>query len=180
MAGVLVDTGHDGAAPGGGDLDPASDHERAGLRPHRHRHRSSYTHLTSTTAAATTSRGQADYVPSVGSDDGAARTIHVSRVGRGARQYGTVRVDGELELLPGLRPYRRGPPRGHAVVVVETGGREASSSAGDVAVVRRGSDEPHTEGRCGCAPLDPSWFWLAHEHEPWRPAPSKASARSLA
>jgi N-acyl homoserine lactone hydrolase len=64
-------------------------------------------------------------------------------------------VDGELELLPGLRLVPApGHTRGLQVVVVETGGRPV--------VV------PRTEGQLRVRALEPDLVWLAHEHEPWR------------
>jgi N-acyl homoserine lactone hydrolase len=79
-----------------------------------------------------------------------------------------VPVDGELELLPGIRLL---PAPGHTpgtqVVVVETGGRPVVIG-GDVAVWHGEFDEPPTEGRTRVLALDPEMVWLAHEHEPWR------------
>ena len=78
-------------------------------------------------------------------------------------------VDGELELLPGLRLV---PAPGHTralqVVVVETGGRPVVVG-GDVAVRLGELDEPRTEGQLRVRALEPELVWLAHEHEPWRP-----------
>jgi N-acyl homoserine lactone hydrolase len=78
-------------------------------------------------------------------------------------------VDGELELLPGLRLV---PAPGHThglqVVIVETGGRPVVVG-GDVAVRFVELDEPHTEGQLRVRALEPELVWLAHEHEPWRP-----------
>jgi len=80
-----------------------------------------------------------------------------------------VPVDGELELLPGLRLVPApGHTRGMQVVVVETGGRPIIVG-GDVAVWFGELDEPHTEGQLRVRALDPELVWLAHEHEPWRP-----------
>jgi N-acyl homoserine lactone hydrolase len=78
-------------------------------------------------------------------------------------------VDGELELLPGLRLVPApGHTRGSQVVVVETGGRPVVVG-GDVAVWHGEFDEPPTEGRLRVLALDPELVWLTHEHEPWRP-----------
>ena len=78
-------------------------------------------------------------------------------------------VDGELELLPGLRLV---PAPGHTpglqVVVVETGGRPVVVG-GDVAVRVGELDEPRTEGQLRVRALEPELVWLAHEHEPWQP-----------
>jgi N-acyl homoserine lactone hydrolase len=80
-----------------------------------------------------------------------------------------VPVDGELELLPGLRLVPApGHTRGMQVVVVETGGRPLVVG-GDVAVSFGELDEPSTEGQRIVRALDPELVWLAHEHEPWRP-----------
>jgi len=80
-----------------------------------------------------------------------------------------VPVDGELELLPGLRlVWAPGHTRGMQIVVVESGERPVVVG-GDVAVWFGELDEPHTEGQVLVRALDPAPFWLAHEHEPWRP-----------
>ena len=80
-----------------------------------------------------------------------------------------VPVDGELEVVPGLRLV---PAPGHTpgsqVVVVETGGRPVVI-AGDTAVFFSELDEPRTEGQRLVRALDPELVWLAHAHEPWRP-----------
>ena len=84
-----------------------------------------------------------------------------------------VTVDGECELLPGLRLVPApGHTRGTQVVVVETGGRPVVVG-GDVAVWFGELDEPHTEGQLLVRALNPELVWLSHEHEPWRPPPSK-------
>ena len=78
-------------------------------------------------------------------------------------------VDGELELLRGLRLVPApGHTRGIQVVVVETGGRPVVI-CGDVAVWSGELDEPHTEGQLLVRALDPESVWLSHEDEPWRP-----------
>ena len=80
-----------------------------------------------------------------------------------------VPVDGELELLPGVRLV---PAPGHTpgsqVVVVETGGRPVVI-CGDTAVWGGELDDPQTEGQLLVRALDPELVWLAHAHEPWRP-----------
>ena len=80
-----------------------------------------------------------------------------------------VPVDGELEVLPGVRLV---PTPGHTpgsqVVVVETGGRPVVI-AGDTAVFFGELDEPRTEGQRLVRALDPEEVWLSHEHQPWRP-----------
>ena len=80
-----------------------------------------------------------------------------------------VPVDGELELLPGLRLLPApGHTAGSQVVVIDTGGRPVVVG-GDVAVWFGELDEAHTEGQLRVRALDPELVWLAHEHEPWRP-----------
>ena len=80
-----------------------------------------------------------------------------------------VPVDGELELLPGIRLV---PTPGHTdgsqVVVVETG-EQPIVICGDTAVFFAELDEPSTEGQRLVRALDPVEAWLSHTHEPWRP-----------
>ncbi|HVD71460.1 MAG TPA: MBL fold metallo-hydrolase [Actinomycetota bacterium] len=78
-------------------------------------------------------------------------------------------VDGELELLPGLRLV---PAPGHTPgtqVVVIKGGGGPTVVAGDVAVWFGQLDEPQSEGQLLVRALDPELVWLAHVDEPWRP-----------
>jgi N-acyl homoserine lactone hydrolase len=86
-----------------------------------------------------------------------------------------VAVDGELELLPGVRLV---PAPGHTpgmqMVVIETGGRPLIVG-GDVAVWFGELDEPHTEGQLRVRALGPELVWLAHEREPWRPPAGSAA-----
>jgi N-acyl homoserine lactone hydrolase len=78
-------------------------------------------------------------------------------------------VDGELELLPGLRLVPApGHTRGSQIVVVETGGRPIVVG-GDVAVWFGELEEPHTDGQRRVLALEPELVWLAHEHDPWHP-----------
>ncbi|HEX8646346.1 MAG TPA: MBL fold metallo-hydrolase [Thermoleophilaceae bacterium] len=81
-------------------------------------------------------------------------------------------VDGEFELLPGIRLVPApGHTRGMQVVVVENGERPVVVG-GDVAVWFGELDEPDTEGQLRVRALDPEVVWLAHEDEPWRPRPA--------
>jgi N-acyl homoserine lactone hydrolase len=83
-----------------------------------------------------------------------------------------VPIDGERELLPGVRLVPApGHTRGTQVVVVEAGGRP-SVIAGDAAVFFGELDHPQTEGQRIIRSLDPEMVWLAHSTEPWRPAPA--------
>jgi len=80
-----------------------------------------------------------------------------------------VPVDGELELLPGVRLVPApGHTRGSQVLVVESDGRRVVI-AGDTAVWFGELDEPTTEGQRRVLALDPAAVWLSHTHEPWRP-----------
>ncbi|GGB23294.1 hypothetical protein GCM10011492_11440 [Flexivirga endophytica] len=80
-----------------------------------------------------------------------------------------VPVDGELELLPGIRLV---PAPGHTpgsqLVVIETG-RRPLVICGDTAVWFGELDEPRTEGQRLIRELEPEEVWLAHVREPWRP-----------
>src|SRR4051794_28854222 len=78
-------------------------------------------------------------------------------------------VDGEHELLPGLRLVPApGHSRGMQIVVVETGGRQVVVG-GDVAVRFDELDQPTSEGQLRVRALDPELVWLTHVDEPWRP-----------
>ena len=80
-----------------------------------------------------------------------------------------IAVEGEHELLPGLRLVPApGHSRGMQVVVVETGGRPLVVG-GDVAVSHGELDEPSSEGQRRVRALDPELVWLTHAQEPWRP-----------
>jgi N-acyl homoserine lactone hydrolase len=102
-------------------------------------------------------------------DDARSKDDYTIRAWVDAPGVRYVPVDGELELLPGLRLV---PAPGHSdgmqVVVVETGGRPVIVG-GDVAVWHGEFDEPPTEGRRRVLELDPELVWLTHEREPWRP-----------
>jgi len=84
-----------------------------------------------------------------------------------AVQY--VPVDGELELLPGLRLVPApGHTRGSQIVVLDAGDRP-TVLAGDTAVWFGELDEPRTEGQRLVLAMAPELVWLAHTHDPWRP-----------
>jgi N-acyl homoserine lactone hydrolase len=91
-----------------------------------------------------------------------------------------VPIDGELELLPGVRLVPApGHTRGTQVVVVETGGRP-SVIGGDMAVWFGELDEPETEGQLLVRALEPKAVWLSHTHEPWRPPAARANTEENA
>jgi N-acyl homoserine lactone hydrolase len=80
-----------------------------------------------------------------------------------------VPVDGELELLPGLRLLPApGHTRGSQVVVID-GDERPTIVAGDTAVWFGELDNPHTEGQLLVRSLNPEMVWLTHEHRPWKP-----------
>jgi N-acyl homoserine lactone hydrolase len=80
-----------------------------------------------------------------------------------------VPVDGELELLPGVRLV---PAPGHTpgtqIIVVGTG-EHPVVIGGDMAVWFGELDDPQTEGQLLVRRLEPELVWLSHTHEPWRP-----------
>ena len=87
-----------------------------------------------------------------------------------------VPVDGELELVPGVRLVPApGHTRGIQIVVVESDERGPAVVCGDVAVWFGELDEPDTEGQHLVLGLDPELVWLTHEHEPWRPGSRPAA-----
>jgi len=80
-----------------------------------------------------------------------------------------VPVDGELELLPGMRLVPApGHTRGSQIIVLDTGDRP-TVLAGDTAVWFGELDEPRTEGQRLVLAMAPELVWLAHTHDPWRP-----------
>ncbi|MTD12359.1 MBL fold metallo-hydrolase [Nakamurella sp. YIM 132087] len=80
-----------------------------------------------------------------------------------------VPVDGELELLPGVRLV---PAPGHTpgsqIVVIDTADPPVVI-AGDTAVWSGELDEPATEGQRLIVAMRPERVWLSHTHEPWQP-----------
>src|SRR5574341_1182298 len=113
--------------------------------------------------------GRPIYVQRLELDDARSKDDYTIREWVDAPGVRYVPVDGELELLPGLRLVPApGHTRGMQVVVVETGGRPVVVG-GDVAVWFGELDEPHTEGQLRVRALDPELVWLTHVDEPWRP-----------
>ena len=167
---VLVDTGMTKLHPAMADMDPRlqplseQDFDLAGIdivvNTHLHADHCGGNHLFA---------GKPIYVQRRELDD--ARSKDDYTIGEWVEAPGVqyVPVDGEHELLPGLRLV---PAPGHTpgmqMVVVETGGRPVIVG-GDVAVWFGEFDEPPTEGRQRVLALDPELVWLTHEREPWRP-----------
>jgi N-acyl homoserine lactone hydrolase len=81
-----------------------------------------------------------------------------------------VPLDGELEVLPGVRVVPApGHTRGSQIVLVDDGDGPIVI-AGDTAVWSGELDEPVTDGQRLIRALAPSAVWLAHADQPWRPA----------
>jgi N-acyl homoserine lactone hydrolase len=167
---VLVDTGMTELHPALADLEPRiwplseQDFDLGGIdivvNTHLHADHCGGNHLFA---------GRPIYVQRRELDDARGEDDYTIREWVEAPGVRYVPVDGELELLPGLRLVPApGHSRGMQVVVVETGGRPVIVG-GDVAVWFGELDEPHTEGQLRVLALDPELVWLAHEHEPWRP-----------
>ena len=169
----LVDTAHNGARHGGPargrPRSPPRGPKQAGLRSpgidivvntHLHFDHCGGNHLFA---------GRPIYVQRRELDDARSEDDYTIREWVEAPGVRYVPVDGELELLPGLRLVPApGHTRGMQVVVIETDWRPVVVG-GDVAVWLGELDEPHTEGQLRVRALDPELVWLAHEHEPWRP-----------
>jgi N-acyl homoserine lactone hydrolase len=167
---VLVDTGMTELHPAVADMDPrltplsGQDFDLASIdmvvNTHLHFDHCGGNHLFA---------GRPIYVQRRELDDARSQDDYTIREWVDAPGVTYVPVDGELELLPGLRLV---PAPGHTpgtqVVVVETGGRPLVV-AGDLAVSFGELDEPQTEGQQLVRALDPELVWLSHQHEPWRP-----------
>jgi N-acyl homoserine lactone hydrolase len=83
-----------------------------------------------------------------------------------------VELDGETEILPGIRLLPApGHTRGSQIVVVDTE-EGPVVIAGDTAVWSGQLEEPETEGQQLILSLHPHEVWLAHEDGPWRPEAS--------
>ncbi len=172
---VLVDTGMTQLHPAVADMDPRlsplrtpADFDLAGIdvvvNTHLHFDHCGGNHLFT---------GRPIYVQRQELDDARSENDYTIREWVDAPGVQYVPVDGELELLPGLRLVPApGHTRGSQVVVVETGARPVVI-CGDTAVFFAELDEPSTEGQRLVRALDPAEAWLSHEHEPWRPPGSQ-------
>ena len=174
---VLVDTGLTELHPAVADMDPRlqplseQDFDLAGIdivvNTHLHFDHCGGNHLFA---------GKPIYVQRRELDDAQNEENYTIREWVDAPGVRYTAVDGELELLPGVRLL---PAPGHTpgtqVVVVETGGRPIVV-AGDAAVWFGELDDPQTEGQQRIVALDPELVWLAHAHEPWRPGGVQDSA----
>src|SRR6476659_752695 len=155
---VLVDTGMTELHPAVADMDPRlrplseQDFDLAGIdivvNTHLH-----FDHCGGNHRFA----GRPIYVQRRELDDARSEDDYTIREWVEAPGVQYVPVDGELELLPGLRLVPApGHTRGMQLVVVETGERPIVVG-GDVAVWFGELDEPETEASCGCARSTPSW-----------------------
>jgi N-acyl homoserine lactone hydrolase len=168
---VLVDTGLTELHPAVADLDPRlvppseqTDLDVAGIdvvvNTHLHFDHCGGNHLFA---------GKPIYVQRRELDDARTQNDYTIREWVDPPGVDYVPVDGEFEVLPGIRLV---PAPGHTpgsqVVVVETGGRPIVIG-GDMAVFFGELDEPRTEGQRLVRALDPELVWLSHAHEPWRP-----------
>jgi N-acyl homoserine lactone hydrolase len=112
--------------------------------------------------------GRPIYVQRQELDDARSRDDYTIREWVDAPGVQYVPLDGELELLLGVRLLPApGHTRGSQVVVVDVGPRP-SVIAGDAAVFFAELDEPQTEGQRLIRALDPELVWLTHNPEPWR------------
>ncbi len=172
---VLVDTGLTALHPAVADLDPRpiplntqADFDVASIdvvvNTHLHFDHRGGNHLFA---------GRPTYVQRRELDDARSKDDYTIREWVEAPGVQYVPVDGELEILPGLRlvpapGHTPGHTPGSQVIVVETGGRPVVI-AGDTAVSFNDLDEPRTKGQRLVRGLDPELVWLSHEQQPWRP-----------
>ncbi|MCI4658891.1 MBL fold metallo-hydrolase [Cryobacterium zhongshanensis] len=167
---VLVDTGFTDIHPAAADLDPrphslreqAFDLESVDIviNTHLHFDHCGGNHLFPDTPI---------YVQRQELDDARTEDDYTIRewVDPPGVQY--VPVDGELELLPGIRLLPApGHTRGSQIVVVATGERP-TIIAGDTAVWFGELENPETEGQLLIRSLHPEHVWITHEHTSWTP-----------
>jgi N-acyl homoserine lactone hydrolase len=168
---VLVDTGLTELHPAVADMDPRlqplsdQDFDLAGVdivvNTHLHFDHCGGNHLFA---------GKPIYVQRRELEDARTQEDYTIREWVDAPGVDYVPVDGELELLPGVRLVPTpGHTRGSQVVVVETGPRPIVI-VGDTAVWFGDLDDPRTEGQRLVCSLDPELVWLAHADDPWGPA----------
>ncbi|HOZ59249.1 MAG TPA: MBL fold metallo-hydrolase [Nakamurella multipartita] len=173
---VLVDTGMTELHPAVADMDPRliplrdrADFDLAGIdvvvNTHLHFDHCGGNHLFA---------GRPIYVQRRELDDALSREDYTIREWVDVPGARYIPVEGERELLPGIRLLPTpGHTSGSQVVVVEAGARRVVVG-GDMAVFFDELDEPRNEGQRLVRALDPEAVWLTHEHVPWRPPGSPA------
>lgn len=113
--------------------------------------------------------GKPIYVQSRELEDARSKDDYTIREWVDAPGVRYIPVDGEVELLPGVRLLPApGHTRGSQVVVIERSGPPVVIG-GDMAVFYAELDDPRDEGQRLLRALDPQEVWLSHQHEPWRP-----------
>lgn len=174
---ILVDTGMTTSHPLVADMDPrlrplpAQDFDLASIdivvNTHLHFDHCGGNHLFA---------GQPIYVQRQELDDALSQDDYTIREWVQAPGVRYLPIDGEIELLPGIRLVPGpGHTRGSQFVVVEHGPHPIVV-AGDLAVWSKELDEPQTEGQLRVRALEPELVWLAHQHAPWR-SPAAPGAR---
>ena len=167
---LLVDTGLTELHPAVADMDPRLvpvsewDVDLAGIdlvvNTHLHVDHCGGNHLFA---------GKPVYVQRAELEDARTLEDHTIREWVEAPGVQYVPVDGELEVLLGVRLVPApGHTRGSQVVVVQNGGRPVVIG-GDMAVFSGQLDEPQDEGQRLVRAMDPELVWMSHAHEPWRP-----------
>jgi N-acyl homoserine lactone hydrolase len=165
---ILVDTGMTELHPAVADMDPRLepltaesidiDSITAVVNTHLHFDHCGGNHLFA---------GKPVYVQRRELEDARTQTDYTIREWVDAPGVTYVEVDGEMELLPGVRLIPApGHTRGSQIVVVQTE-EGPVAIVGDAAVWSGELDEPTTEGQRLIRSLNPSQVWLAHESEPW-------------
>lgn len=166
---ILVDTGLTELHPAVADMDPVLDpltaHDEVDLdsitavvNTHLHFDHVGGNHLFA---------GRPVYVQRQELEDARALDEYTIREWVDAPGVDYVRVDGELELVPGVRLLPApGHTRGSQIVVVDTENGPVVI-AGDTAVWAGELEEPSTEGQRLIVSLDPYAVWLAHADDPW-------------
>ncbi|MDL5351562.1 MBL fold metallo-hydrolase [Microbacterium sp. zg-YB36] len=165
---VLVDTGFTDLHPAAADLDPRPYplHEQAFdlgsvdivVNTHLHFDHCGGNHLFPRTPI---------YVQRQELDDARAEDNYTIREWVDPPGVHYVPVEGEIELLPGIRLLPApGHTRGSQIVVVDTGERP-TIIAGDTAVWFGELDNPETAGQLLIRSLHPERVWIAHEHTAW-------------
>ena len=176
---VLVDTGMTALHPAVADMDPRLeplteqtielDTITAVVNTHLHFDHCGGNHLFT---------GSPVYVQRQELEDARAQDDYTIREWVDAPGVNYVEVDGEAEILPGVRLLPApGHTRGSQIVVVDTDDGSVVI-AGDTAVWFGELDEPATEGQRLIRSLDPYKVWLAHADEFW-PSTTGRAAQSV-